>query len=203
MLGTSQISVTYSYSGTIDNHENKESQSYFPLAKNAQNHRLGAILTENVVDGKLTVQKYALPDDFSEDDIQRRLALEDQASSWTYVNYRAYNSGIILFDGKASKSGENLWEISPYKMMNPVKDQFNDKTSENPTNFGSSSHGVYSDTLTYKVVFSGKKTENSEENFFAVFFANSIQKNLDVDQNIRFQVIEMVVNSEKSTYFQC
>ena len=35
--------------------------------------------------------------------------LMGQTSGWAYVNYKAYNSGIVLFDGKASKVGDNLW----------------------------------------------------------------------------------------------
>ncbi len=96
MLGASPLSVTYSFADIENN----------------QKERLGAILTEEVVNGKLEVRHYALPDDIPKEDMQRRLSFEGKTSSWAYVNYKAYHSGIILFDGKASKVGENHCGIS-------------------------------------------------------------------------------------------
>ena len=93
MLAASPLSVTYAFGENDGNLE-----------------ELRAILTEKVVDGKLKVNHYALPDRLSEADLQRTLSIDGQMS-WAYVNYESYNAGIVLFDGKASKLGENLWEI--------------------------------------------------------------------------------------------
>ena len=156
MLGASPLSVNYAFA------ENEDTQ--------IQNR---AILTEKVIDGKLHVQHYALPEDLSEADLKRMLSFDGQMS-WAYVNYKAYQSGIVLFDGKASKIGENLWEIS-------IEENISD------------------DNLVYKVVFSGKMTESNEENELAISFMNSIIKNLETGQNIRLlQNIDSGVNSEKS-----
>ena len=83
-----------------------------------------------------------------------------------------YQSGIILFDGKVSKSGENLWEIS-----------IENDSSKN---------------LIYKIVFSGKITEAGEDNGFVISFMNSTIKNSEMTQNIKFlQIGESIINSEK------
>ena len=159
MLAASPLSVTYSFA---------ENESQLE-----ENRELRAILTEKVIDGKLKVQHYAIPDEVTEADLQRMLSFDGQIS-WAFVNYKAYNTGIVLFDGKASKVGENLWEIS-----------IDDNISE--------------EDLSYKVVFSGKTTETDEENVFAVSIMNSVIKNPETTQNVRLlQIGESVVNSEKS-----
>ena len=159
MLAASPLSVTYSFG------ENE--------GQIEENRELRAILTEKVVDGKLKVQHYAIPDEISEADLQRMLSFDGQIS-WAFVNYKAYNTGIVLFDGKASKVGENLWEIS-----------IDDDISE--------------EDLSYKVVFSGKITETDEENVFAVSIMNSMIKYPETAQNMRLlQIGESVINSEKS-----
>ena len=56
MLAASPLSVTYAFG---ENDSNKE--------------ELGAILTEKVIDGKLKVNHYALPDGLFEADLQRTL----------------------------------------------------------------------------------------------------------------------------------
>jgi len=40
------------------------------------------------------------------------LSIEDEILGWAYVHYKTYHAGIILFDGKATKVGENMWQIS-------------------------------------------------------------------------------------------
>lgn len=159
MLAASPLSVTYSFAGNEGQLE--------------ENRELRAILTEKVVDGKLKVQHYAIPDEVTEADLQRMLSFDGQIS-WAFVNYKTYNTGIVLFDGKASKVGENLWEIS-----------IDDNISE--------------EDLSYKVVFSGKIAETDEENVFAISIVNSMIKNPETTQNMRLlQIGESVVNSEKS-----
>ena len=162
MLGASPLSVTYSFADIQDN----------------QKERIGVILTEEVVNGKLQVRHYALPDDITEDDIQRRLSFEGQPSSWAYVNYQAYHSGIVIFDGKASKVGEDLWEISTNDVMNKT---------------------VSDENFSYRVVFSGKAVEIDEENVIAISFMNYSLKNPEIGQNIKFlQVGDLTIKSEKS-----
>jgi len=159
MLGASPLSIIYSFA------ENESNQ--------VENRELRVILTEKVVDGKLEVRQYALPEEFSEADLKRILSFDGQIS-WAYVNYKMYQSGIVLFDGKVSKIGENLWEIS-------IEEDDSNKD------------------LSYKIVFSGKITETDEENVFAISFMNSIVKNPETVQNVKLlQIGESVINSEKS-----
>ena len=158
MLGASPLSVTYSFA---------ESES-----NQVENREFRTILTEKVVDGKLQVRQYSLPEDFSEEDLKRMLSSDGQIS-WAYVNYKMYQSGIILFDGKVSKISENLWEIS-------IEDDSNKD-------------------LSYKIVFSGKIAETDEENGFTISFMNSIVKNPEMAQNVKLlQIGESIINSEKS-----
>ncbi len=159
MLGASPLSVNYGFA------ENEENQ--------VQNSQLRAILTEKMIDGKLKVHQYVLPEGLSDDDLKRMLSFDGQMS-WAYVNYKAYQSGIVIFDGKASKSGENQWEIS---IENVPKGK-----------------------IIYKVVFSGKIVETKEENEFAISFMNSMIKNLETAQNIRLlENVDSAINSEKSS----
>ena len=65
------------------------------------------VLTEKIVNGKLEVQHYTLSDDISKEGMHR-VSFEGEISSWVYVNYDVCHSGIIIFDGKVSKIGENL-----------------------------------------------------------------------------------------------
>ena len=157
MLGASPLSVSFSFA------ENESDK--------IENEELRAILTEKVVDGKLEVRQYVLPEEIFEADLKRMLSLDDQIS-WAYVNYKMYQSGIILFDGKVSKMGEDLWKIS----------------IESDSNM----------ELIYKIVFSGKITETREDTRFVISFINSTIKNSEITQNVKFlQIGESIINSEK------
>lgn len=191
MLVASPLSVTYSFADIEGNQEDE---------KSTQKKRLGVILTEKVVNGKLEVQHYALPEDITEEDMRRTLSFEDQTSGWAYVNYKAYHSGIILFDGKASKVGENLWGISTDGVLNLVDTQSDLESSGKSNDSHTVMHETASDEdLSYRVIFSGKVAETDEENVNVISFMNSSLKNTDVGQNIKFpQIGELSINSEKS-----
>lgn len=194
MLGASPLSVTYSFADFGNYQEGKKEQ------QSNQKERLGAILTEKIVDGKLKVQHYELPDDISEKDMQRMLSSDGETSSWAFVNTNAYHSGIILFDGKAFKIGENLWKISTNGVLNLGERQFDlelNGKSNGPQMIlnGTASVGE----LSYKIIFSGKVSETDEENVFEIFFVNLVTKNPELGENIKFpQIKELIINSEKS-----
>ena len=158
MLAASPLSVTYAFGENDGNPE-----------------ELRVILTEKIVDGKLKVNHYALPEGLSEADLQRTLSIDDQIS-WAYVNYNTYNAGIVIFDGKASKLGENLWEISM-------------------------DEDILDDEVIFQVVFSGKITESDEENVIAVSLMNSVIKNPETAQNLKsLQIGESIINSIDFNY---
>ncbi len=104
MLSVSPLSVTYSFADLSDYQDEKTNNPDVP--KNIQNSRLRIILTEKLVNGKLEVRHYALPDDISDDGTQRMPSFEDKIPDWAYVNYKTFHSGIVIFDGNASKVGE-------------------------------------------------------------------------------------------------
>lgn len=198
MLGASPLSVTYSFADTEDNQDKVQDNP--KTEQSSKKERLGAILTEKVVDGKLEVRHYALPDDVSEKDMQRMLSFEGQTSGWAYVNAKAYNSGIILFDGKASKVGENLWKISTNGVLTLGERQLDLELSGKSNGSHVVLHGTASDEdLNYRVIFSGKIVKTDEENLFAIAIMNSGLKNPEMGQNIKIlQFGELTINSEKS-----
>ena len=199
MLGASPLSVTYSFADIEDYQIDEKEQNNLKAKESTQKKRLDTILTEKVVNGKLEVQHYALPDDITEEDMQRTLSFEGQTSGWAYVNYKAYHSGIILFDGKASKVGENLWGISTNGVLNLVDTQSDLESSGKSNDSYAEMHEIVSDEgLNYRIIFSGKIVEIDEENKIVISFLNFIQKNSEEDQNIKFlQIGELNINSEK------
>jgi hypothetical protein len=152
MLGTSPLSVNAFTENKVNQEGNRE------------------ILTEKMVDGKLKVNHYALPNDLVEEDLQRILSM-DEKMTWGYVNYKSYNAGIVIFDGKVSKLGENQWEVVENEDLSDVK-------------------------LGFKVVFSGFDVE-SEENVIVVALMNFMIKNLESAQNIKIQQVgDQATNTE-------
>ena len=184
MLAASPISVNYTFADI----ENQEKSTL------DQKEGLGVILTEKIVDGKLQVQRYVLPDDTSKEDMQRMLSSD--TSGWAYVNSKAYNAGIILFDGKATKVGENLWEISTNGVLRLGENEFDLELSGKSNGSHANLHGIASDEdLSYKVIFSGKVGETNDENIFVISFMNS--GNHEMGQNLKILQIGEPDNSEK------
>jgi len=184
MLAASPISVNYAFADTKNQDKNTLDQK----------EGLGVILTEKIVDGKLQMQRYVLPDDSTKEDLRRMLSSD--TSGWAYVNSNAYNAGIILFDGKATKVGENLWEISTNGVIRLGENEFDLELSGKSNGSHVNLHGIASDEdLSYKVIFSGKVGETNDENIFVISFVNS--GNPEMGQNIKFSQIGETVNSEK------
>jgi hypothetical protein len=166
MLGTSPLSVSYSFADFGEND-----------SEVLKNKRLGMILTEKVVNGKLQIQQYALPDEFSDNDKQRMVSFEEESSSWAYVNYNALHSGIVLYDGKASKIGENQLEIS------------NDFPEDSQSRLGITKNSQINEDsekeLIYKVIFSGNTVNSDLESGKIIYFVNSIFYP-ELTQNMKF-----------------
>jgi hypothetical protein len=178
MLFTSPVSVNYSFAESQESQEEKAK-----ISKNVKKERLWAILTEKVVDGRLELQHYALSTDISEEDLRKLLSFEDQISSWAYVNYNAYHSGIVLFDGKASKTGENLWKITANDVLNLEEKEFDLELSEKSNDSHVVMHGAVDKDLSYKVIFSGKIAETGEGDVFDIYFMISGLKNPETERN--------------------
>jgi len=195
MLFASPLSVNYSFAESQESQEEK-----VKMPKNVKKDRLWAILTEKVVDGKLKLQHYGLPSGISEGDMQRLLSFDDQTSSWAYVNYNAYHSGIVLFDGKASKIGENLLKIAEDDVLNS-ESEISLESSEKDNGSHVAMHEITSENLSYRVIFSGKIAETDEENVFAISFVISGLKNPETEQNGKLLQIGESSNPEKFNGF--
>lgn len=197
MLGTSQLSVTYAFADTKDD-QDKMIENNGNILKNTQNEKFEVILTEKIVNGKLEVQHYALPNNISSEYMQRS-SFEGQISSWAYVNYDVYHSGIVLFDGKALRVGENLWRISVNDVLNLEEGYFDLKLNEKTNKFTSvEAENILDMDLSYRVIFSGKVGKIGEESVFVTFFMGLDFKNPEISQNVKLSHIEELVNSEES-----
>ena len=178
MLFTSSLSVSYSFAEL-----NGNGMEMIKVSKNMKNCKLWTILTEKMMNEKLEFQHYVLPSDLSKEDLQRMLSFEGQTSGWAYVN-KTYHSGIVLFDGKTSKVGENLRGISTNDMINLEEREFDLELSEESNGFHEVMHGgeALDEDLSYRVIISGLNSETAQ--------------NIKVLQN---EVLS--VNSEKSNGF--
>jgi len=166
MIGTSPLSVSYSFADLGEND-----------SEVLKNKKLGVILTEKMVNGKLQIQQYSLPDEFSENDKQRMISFEEESSSWAYVNYNALHSGIVLYDGKASKIGNNQLEVST--------DLLEDRQSGLEIHRNSHLLENFEKELRYKVIFSGNVVNSDLESEKIIFFVNSIFFP-ELTQNMKF-----------------
>jgi len=194
MLGASPLSVVYSFGEDYQIENGKDAQN---IGKNLKKGRLSIILTEKVVNERLEVQYHVVPKVLSEDK-QRMLPFDDEILSWAYVNYKAYHAGITLFDGKATKVGENMWQVSTDNIPKIGDSELGPEFSEEHSNYEVMNDSGSEMDLSYKVIFSGKITETDHEDILINSFINS-GLNSEVSQNIRFsQIDDMAINSEKS-----
>lgn len=182
MLSTAPLAVTYSYA------ENEEKSVPKTLQKDPKSYksqeRLGVILTEKVVDGNLEVNEVVLPENTTESDMNKILSSEG-TSGWSYIDYTGYHSGIVIFDGKASESGEKHWKISVNGKLNLSTGELGleliGKSNSNPK----TTEDLSKENLGYRVIFSGKMIESGEKDEFAFAFMNSTQKNSETNPDTK------------------
>ncbi len=178
MLSTAPLAVTYSYAENEEKSVPKTLQKD-PNSSNKSQERLGVILTEKVIDGNLEVKEVVLPENTTEDDMNRFLSLEG-TSGWSYIDYAGYHSGIVIFDGKTSEAGERHWKISVNGKLNLSTGELDlelvgKSNSANPK----TTEDLSKENLGYRVIFSGKMIESGEKDEFA--FMNSAQKNSEIN----------------------
>ena len=157
MLATSSLSATYSFAEP--NHAQEGSSTETKKKEKCKKSGFGTILTEKIVDGKLEVQQYAFSNIITKEDLRRTMQLDNQASNWAYV-CNAYNSGIVLFDGKASKLGDDFWrnssELTNYELPEWKEDK--------DTGLSPQKHIVQG--FSYQIIFSGNTGEIQENELF-------------------------------------
>ncbi len=197
MLFSSTLSVNYSFA---ESKEIQEGKNKLENSENIKKERLWTILTEKVVNGKLKVQHYALPTNLSEEDMHRELTLDGKTTGWAYVNYKAYHSGIVLFDGKASKLGENLWEISSNDISNFRENQFDlELIGKSNDSVKVIQETALDKELNFRIIFTGKLAETNQEDVISLSFT-ILGLNSSIVQNLDFLSIEVFDDiSEKRT----
>ncbi len=185
MLATAQLAVTYSYAEDEEEMDLVLSEEELKSTKISQKERLGTIVTEKLVNGKLEVKEFALSEDVTRDDMNRILSLEG-ISGWSLVNSKAYHSGIVLFDGKASKVGENFWKISVNGTLNLSKGELElELIGKSNSSQPEKIENLSKENMDYSIIFSGKMAESDEEDIFAVAFMNSNLKNSESNLDLK------------------
>ena len=185
MLSTAPLGVSYSYAENEENLEFEEIQYDIQIPENSHLDGIRTILTEKVVNGKLEVMEFVLPKDTTNEDMKRILSLEG-TSGWSYINSQAYHSGIVLFDGNASRAGDKYWKISVNGTLNLFKGELDHKLSgKSNSSTTEISESPFNENLGYRVIFSGKMIESDEENVFAIAFMNSTLKNPETGIDIK------------------
>lgn len=176
MLSTSPMSVSYIFAESSDEFEQK-------IVESPKIETNKAIITEKVVDGKLEVKRFALPENISKEDMNRMISFEGETSGWAYVNQKAYQSGIILYDGKLFKVGKNMMEVSDEKTLG--LHGFTHDTTQN-------------EEFSFRVIFSGKVIEAGSETF-AVIFTNPSIRDPSIDRVSLSQITESITNSDTNS----
>ena len=185
MLSTAPLGVSYSYAETEENLEFEEIQYDIQIPENSHLDGIRTILTEKVVNGKLQVMEFVLPKDTTDEDLKRILSLEG-TSSWSYIKSQAYHSGIVLFDGNASRAGDKYWKISVNGTLNLFKGELDHNLGGKSNNSATEiSENSFNENLDYKVIFSGKMIEFDEESEFAITFMNSALKNPETNMDVK------------------
>ena len=174
MLATSSLSATYSFAEPSNTQESTSIEAQ--EIDNCKKSGLRTILTEKIVDGKLEIQQYALPNLVTKEEVRKTMQIENQTLNWTYV-CNTYNSGIVLFDGKASKLKDNFWrdssEITKYEPAE-WKEQKND------------------------VLITQKETVQ-DYNYQIIFSANTDE----VQENELFMTLSLELSPEFQNYENC
>ena len=185
MLSTAPLGVSYSYAETEENLEFEEIQYDIQIPENSHLDVTRTILTEKVVNGKLQVMEFVLPKDTTDEDLKRILSLEG-TSSWSYIKSQAYHSGIVLFDGNASRAEDKYWKISVNGTLNLFKGELDHNLGGKSNNSATEiSENSFNENLDYKVIFSGKMIEYDEESEFAITFMNSALKNPETNMDVK------------------
>ena len=184
MLSTAPLAVTYSYAENEEKSVPKTLQKD-PKSFNKSQERLGEILTEKMVDGNLEVNEVVLPENTKESDMNKILSLEG-TSGWSYIDYTRYHSGIVIFDGKASESGEKNWKISVNGKLNLSTGELDlELIGKSNNSYPKTTEDLSKENLGYRVIFSGKMIESGEKDEFVFAFMNSTQKNSETNSETK------------------
>ena len=193
MLAASPLAVTYAQAEVTDENDQETSKS----VKMTRGEKVKAILAERIIDGKLQVRQFDVAEDASSDEIRRALMFEGKTTGWAYVSGKAYNSGIVLFDGKAIKIGERIWDLSSKGQIEVAGRTLDLDLKGKAHGHRVILHGTATNNdLEYRVVLSGNVAQSGEDDIFAIAFVHAGLKNPESGPNIKlFHLGQLTVQS--------
>ena len=193
MLAASPLAVTYAQAEVTDENDQEISKS----VKMTRGEKVKAILAERIIDGKLQVRQFDVAEDASSDEIRRALMFEGKTTGWAYVSGKAYNSGIVLFDGKAIKIGERSWDLSSKGQIEVAGRTLDLDLKGKAHGHRVILHGTATNNdLEYRVVLSGNVAQSGEDDIFAIAFVHAGLKNPESGPNIKlFHLGQLTVQS--------
>ncbi|RDJ32023.1 MAG: hypothetical protein DWQ19_13310 [Crenarchaeota archaeon] len=201
MLAASPLTISQVQAENTDD-SGMDSIKEIPKSAIVQKEKVRTILTERVIDGNLQVRYFEVPEDYTDEQIRKALSFEGETLGWAFVNAKAYNAGIVLFNGKAIKVGENAWRMTSQGAVELGGRHLDLELSGKIRGQNVILHGTASnEELTYKVIFSGKVALAGEENTFAIAFVNAGLQDTDSGETIRlFQLGEIQVRSDNQIH---
>ena len=189
MLSTAPLAVTYSYAESGGNSVLEYPHEDLKSKDNSQKERLRTFFTEELVDDKLEVRELVFPENSTDDEMNRILSLEG-TSGWSNADYKQYQSGIVIFDGKSSKDEVKYWKISVNGSLNLSKGELNlEVKGKSISSNSDKTENLPKQDLGYRVIFSGNMTESDEKNQILIAFLNSTLENSE--KNLDPQVLQI------------
>ena len=178
MLALSPLSVKYGEASMIE--------------ELAVMQEIETILTERIEDGKLKVQQFGVPKGFSAEEIRQILRNYGDSYNWAKIKENRYNSGIILFDGTASRDDETILKDKFSKIEEKINGSF-EFSSENSVSQEQIVNDVFSyeNGREYRIIFSGN-VEISEEDALKLVFLKGKLKTSEDPSSVNFQQAEVL-----------
>jgi len=194
MLAASPLSVTYVHADSAESDDLAELE----FAK----ERARTILAERIVDGKLHVRHFEVSEDASFDEIRHELVFKGETHGWAYVNGKAYNSGIILFNGKAIKISDNKWKLSAQGTIEVGGKNLDLDLSGRTHSHSIIMHGTATnDELQYRIILTGNIAQFEEDDTFVIAFIHAGLKNAENGETVKLYQLGQVTmkspNGEK------
>ena len=195
MLAASPLAVTYVQADIAVDSDSAESKS-------TVKEHVRAILAERVVDGKLQVRHFEVSEDTSSDEIRQAVMFDGETHGWAYVNGKAYNSGIILFNGKAIKISDNKWKLSAQGTIEVGGKNLDLDLSGRTHSHSIIMHGTATnDELQYRIILTGNIAQFEEDDTFVIAFIHAGLKNAENGETVKLYQLGQVTmkspNGEK------
>lgn len=185
MLAASPLAVTYVQA---DITQDDSVESKFEEKKSAR-----TILAERIVDGRLQVRHFEVSEDSTSDEIRRALMFDGETHGWAFVNGKAYNSGIVLFNGKAIKVSEHNWKLSSQGTIEVGGQNLDLDLSGRVTGHNVIMHGTATnDELQFRIILTGNIAQSGEDNTFVIAFIHAGLKDFENNETIKIYQLGQV-----------